>query len=140
MALSLKSLRERAATVTLEVYGEELIITYDPTKFTPEFRSSWFAKAADLDRLNEATRTEAHEAGEPFDQTVVYRSNAELMLDLITGWNLLGMDDKPLPVTIEAVIEQMPEVLIQRITNAVWADVRSMGKPTNSGNLRSLSA
>lgn len=129
MGLSLKALRERKTSVEIEAYGETLIVDYDPTRFTPEFRSNWFLKAAELDAANDAARKAATESGKPFNQSTVYRSNIELMLELVSGWNLLGMDETPVPLELEVIMAQVPEVLITRITSAIWADVRSLGKP-----------
>ena len=128
MAFSLKDLRERQATISFEFCGETVVVSYDPTLFTPAFQLRYTNRAVELSREIEDERESASKEKRPFNAEVAYRADVELMLMVVAGWNIEGLDDQPLPLDVDAVMEQMPRDMISLISNAVWDDVRNLGK------------
>lgn len=131
MAFSLRQLQERQATISFEFFGETVVVSYDPTLFTAAFQLRYTNRAVELSREIEDEREAAKKEKRTFNANCAYRSDVELMLMVVAGWNIEGLDGKPLPLDVDAVMEQMPRDMINRISNAVWDDVRSLGKGTN---------
>ena len=134
MPIDLKSLQKRGAEITVEYYGMESTIGYLPTKFTPAYRSEYNAqmrkqaeerRAALEKAVKDAREGKGNAAPVPAE---LARGNVRLLCDMVTEWDIVGLDGKPLPVEEEAILEALPDALVAHIISEVWADVNNLGK------------
>lgn len=101
MPLSLGDLRSRTRRVAVPVAGETLEVEYRPTALTPGL-IAWL-RGIEAD-------------GQP-------ERLAEVLCQVVIGWDLLGDDGAPLPVT-EEVARELPLRLLGVIVRAVLEDAQ----------------
>lgn len=109
MPVTLAHLIADTRTLSIPVGDDTLTVTYRPSGLTP-------ATEGKLHELASAER-----AG---GMLVTF------LLDMLTGWDLLGEDGAPLPITDE-VLSRLPLTFLARLVEALSGDVRA--DPTNGG-------
>ena len=142
MPIDLHALRTRGATIEIEVYDMTAAVVYDPTKFSPGFRADYQAKQQQerkelLDSLSNDDDTDNKPDKPLRDIREMYRANARFLENVVKSWEINGINGKPLPVKEAAILDNLPDAIVQHIAREVWQDVASMGKQkvtTESGN------
>ena len=131
--ISLRDLQQRRHSVPVAFYDMESQIEYDPTQFTGTFKAEHMQRAREInDRIREA-REEARQNGAVFDrQKAIYQGEAELMLEIVKDWNIVGLDGEKVPLTVEAVMDNLTPELVVAISSAVWGAVGNLGAPASS--------
>lgn len=119
MALRVGSLSANTATVSIEVGDETLNVVYKPSGLTPETEDALY-------ELADAQRGGA---------TLI-----AFLQDMLVSWDLLGEDDKPLPVN-EATLRSLPVLFLSQIVEAISNDMRPnlpSGEDSDAGSLRAV--
>lgn len=116
MPLRLSQLRADMRSVTLDIEGESLTITYRPSAITPEAEDQ-------LRDLSGQARPGA--------------ALAELLANLIAGWDLFGDDEQPLPITPET-LRRLPTAFLASAMQAIAEDIRPNGRSAATSGAGSL--
>lgn len=109
MPKKISELQERTATCEMEYAAETYHIAYRPDVFTPRFET----------QLNAA-------------QTTNNAEFCELLTRLFSDLDLLGEDDKPLPITAEALMDVPSSYLITAVKAVVGDMSPSPNSPSDS--------
>lgn len=130
MPIDLHALRTRGATIEIEVYDMTAAVVYDPTKFSPGFRADYLAKQQQerkelLDSLSNDDDTEDKPVR---DIREMYRANARFLESVVKAWEINGVNGKPLPVKEAAILDNLPDAIVQHISMEVWKDVSFLGR------------
>lgn len=134
MPIDLKALQNKGATLEVEFYGETGEIVYDPTMFTPQFRTEYLAKQRELEAERQqlirdaAEKAKAGKEAELPTPVDIARGNARLLTTLVKSWDIIGLDGKPLPVKEDAILEALPPAFMAHLIDEIWNDVRFLGK------------
>jgi len=101
----LSDLLKNQVTVVVPYRGTEISITYKPESVTADRQAGLSKQIADgtLER---------------------HLLDAAYMSDVLTGWNLTGDDDAPLPITLETC-RGLSTSLQMAIVNAIYDDQRN---------------
>jgi hypothetical protein len=111
---SLSELLADAATVEVKWRTRLVVVDYLPGKVTGAWLAAWGARLKGI-------------AGD--DEFMP--AHAELLADVLTGWDITGDDKAPLPVTVEAVL-RLPHGLARRIEAAIVADQQASGEASGT--------
>lgn len=101
MPIKLHEIQAETRSIDVEYLGHDLRIDYRPGMVTPEYES----------RLNAAMQANRPSAG-----------LAEELARIVSGWDVLDEDDKPLPVNGENMAI-MPMGLLRVIVEGIAADL-----------------
>jgi hypothetical protein len=131
MPINLKALQQRGVHLEIEYFGEVGEVVYDPVKFTPKFR-------AEYQQVFREGRAELQEI-ENANALDTSRPIARLLCMLIRDWDVIGTNGKKVPITEDAIVENLPDAFILHVITEVWADANSLGKSRQTTGLELVS-
>ena len=107
MTIKLSDIISEKRWVTVDVSGFDVRVAYTPNTITLR-RSEELSHLLDSIDSNPDIR--------------IGEETARMFCDLVSEWDILGDDDRPFPITVEA-LQDFPANILQRILEGVQADV-----------------
>lgn len=101
MSVRVANLSANTKSVTIDIDGETLNITYRPSGMTPETEDRLHAMAAE--RRGGA-------------------SLITLLVDVLASWDLLGNDERPYPITTES-LAKLPTLFLSKVAEGIMQDI-----------------